>query len=137
MTERLPSSIYPSLTYADARAAIEWLCEAFGFEERLIVPNEDGGVMHSELQLGDGVVMVSSPKPEQDRVAPTPNAGTSYTLCVRVDDPDAHHARAKAAGATIVMELVDEEYGARGYMAADLEGYRWYFSDYSPGKWWS
>ncbi|MDF1798426.1 MAG: VOC family protein [Planctomycetota bacterium] len=135
MTERLPSNIYPCLTYADAHAAIAWLCEVFGFEQRLLVPDDNGGVRHSELQLGEGVVMVSSPRPDEGRVALGPGAG--YSLSVRIDDPDAHFARAKAAGAEIVRELTDEEYGARGYLVADLEGHRWYFADYSPGVWWS
>jgi uncharacterized glyoxalase superfamily protein PhnB len=58
---RTPSDIHPCLTYADASAAIEWLCRAFGFSKRLVVPGLDGTVRHSELSLGTGVVMVSSP----------------------------------------------------------------------------
>ena len=133
--EHLPSNIFPSLTYADAHAAIEFLCRAFGFEQRLVVPREDGGVLHSELTLGTGLVMVSSPKADQGRVAPDPDT-RSHALCVRVDDPDAHFARAEAQGARILMGLVDEEYGARGCMAADPEGHVWFFSTYSPGEWW-
>ncbi len=135
MRDHPPSNIYPSLTYADAEAAIEFLCRAFGFEKRLVVPREDGGVLHSELTLGTGLVMASSPKPEQGREAPNPDA-RSHALCVRIDDPDAHYERAKAEGARILMEPVDEEYGARGYMAADPEGHVWFFATYSPGEWW-
>ena len=127
--------VYPSLTYADAGAAIEWLCAAFGFERRLVVPRPDGGVLHSELTLGRAVVMVSSPKPEQGRVAPG-EAGASFGLSVFVADPDAHHARAAAHGAEVVRPPQDEEYGARGYQARDPEGHAWYFGDYRPGAWW-
>lgn len=137
MTERaaeLPN-IFPTLTYADAPAAIEWLCRVFGFEERLVVPGPDGTVMHSELSLGPGVIMVSSVKPEQGRTAP-PAGDHSHGVCVRVDDPDAHHARAVAEGADVFRELRDEEYGARGYQVRDLEGRSWYFGDYQPGAYW-
>jgi len=133
---RLPSNLYPTLTYDDAPAAIEWLCRAFGFERRLVVPGAEGRVMHSELTLGPGVIMVSSPKAEFRRVGPRRLDGASSGMCVRVEDPDAHCARARAAGAKIVRELADEEYGSRGYMAEDLEGYSWYFGTYSPGEHW-
>src|SRR5262245_9132636 len=90
------SNIYPSLTYDDAPAAIEWLCRAFGFEKRLVVPGPRGTVMHSELSVGPGVIMVSSPKPEADRIGPRGLPGVPQALSVRVDDPDAHFARAQA-----------------------------------------
>jgi len=131
-----PSDVYPSLTYADAPAAIAFLCQAFGFCERLRVPGPDGSVMHSELTLGTGVVMVSSPRSEQQRVAPTSGAGASSTLSVFVSDPEAHYAQAQAAGAEIMLELTQEEYGAKGYMARDPGGHVWYFADYRPGAWW-
>ena len=132
---RVPEGVYPSLTYADPLAAIEFLCEGFGFTKRLVVPAEDGGVMHSELSLGNAVVMVSGNKPDQHRTLPDPG-GVPVSLSVYVADPDAHHARAVAAGATIVRELVSEEYGARGYLCRDPGGHVWYFSDYVPGSWW-
>jgi uncharacterized glyoxalase superfamily protein PhnB len=133
----IPSNIYPSLTYDDAPAAIEWLCRAFGFTKRLIVPGPGNTVMHSELSLGPGVIMVSSAKPEAGRVGRDGQRGVSMALCVQVDDPDAHFGRAKAAGAEILMGLKDEDYGSRGYMARDLEGNHWYFGTYRPGAHWS
>ena len=134
---RTTARLFPSLTYADAPAAIEFLCDAFGFEARLVVPHPDGGVLHSELSFGDDVVvMVSSPKPEADRVAPKPGAGTSHALSLHVEDPDAHFARARDAGARILQELRDEDFGSRGYMAADPEGRPWYFGTYVPGEHW-
>ena len=53
-------------------------------------------------------------------------------ISVCVEDPDAHFARAKAAGAEIIQELKSEEYGARGYMVKDLEGNHWYFGTCRP-----
>ncbi len=129
-------NIYPSLSYADAQAAIEWLCRAFGFTARLVVPGADGAVVHSELSLGAGVIMVSSSRPAAGRVSPQTLGRVSQALCVRVDDPDTHYARAKAAGAEILQELKDEDYGSRGYMAQDIEGHQWYFGTYQPGAYW-
>lgn len=131
------SDVYPSLTYDDAAAAIEWLCRAFGFTKRLVVPGDDGRVEHSELSLGNAVIMVSSPKAEFNRVGPRAACGLSQALSLYVADPDAHHVAAMAAGATPVRPLQDEDYGARGYMVEDPEGHLWYFGNYRPGGYWS
>ncbi len=130
------SDISPSLSYDDAPAAIEWLCEAFGFTKRLIVPGEAGIIRHSELSLGNAAIMVSSARPAEGRLSPRSLTGLNQALAVRVDDPDAHFLLAKAAGAEIVAEPQNEEFGARGYMAKDLEGHQWYFGTYLPGTFW-
>ena len=131
-----PSDIHPSLTYDDAPAAIEWLCRAFGFTKRFVVAGEGGRVEHSELTLGTGVLMVSSPKPADARVSPRSLPGSVHALSVYVPDPDAHHAVAVAAGARVVRPLQTEDYGARGYGCVDLEGHLWYFGNYRPGEYW-
>ena len=133
---RTPVDIHPSLTYEDAPAAIEWLCRAFGFTTRFVVPGPDQRIEHSELSLGTGVVMISSPKPEDGRVSPRELAGSAHALSVWVAEPDRHHAVAVAAGARIVRPLTTEDYGARGYMARDPEGHLWYFGNYRPGEYW-
>lgn len=130
------SNFYPSLSYDDAPAAIQWLERAFGFKPRLVVPGPNGTIVHSELSFGPGVIMVSSAKPDQGRVSPRGLRGVNQSLCVQVDDPDAHYARAKKAGAVVLQELKDEEYGSRGYMVKDLEGHHWYFGTYRPGAYW-
>ena len=138
MTNSPPSvgDVYPSLCYDDAPAAIEWLCRAFGFTRRLVVPGPNGRVEHSELSHGSAVIMVSSPKPQMGRVSPRGLTGVSQALSIRVDDPDAHYVRARDAGAVILRPLRDEEYGFRGYMARDPEGHIWYFGNYQPGAHW-
>ena len=133
---RSTGNICPSLSYDDAPAAIEWLCRAFGFEKKLVVPGPGGNVMHSELFYEGGVIMVSSAKPDKGRVSPRSLAAVNQALCLRVADPDAHFERARAAGATIIEPLRDEEYGSRGYMAKDPEGNEWYFGTYTPGAHW-
>jgi uncharacterized glyoxalase superfamily protein PhnB len=80
--------------------------------------------------------MVCSPRPEEARFSPGTLKGHSQALSLHVDDPDAHCARARAAGATIVRELEDADYGSRGYQARDPEGHLWYFGTYRPGAWW-
>ena len=133
---RSPSDIYPSLTYEDAPAAIEWLCRAFGFHKRFVVDGPDNRIEHSELSLGTGVVMISSPKTEDNRRSPKALAGVAQALSVFVADPDGHYAVAIAAGARLVRELRTEEYGARGYMVLDPENHLWYFGSYRPGEYW-
>lgn len=133
---RSPSDIYPSLTYDDAPMAIDWLCRAFGFTKRFVVAGPGNRVEHSELSLGTGVVMVSSPKSDDRRVSPKQLPGVAQALSVFVADPDAHHEVAVAAGARVVRELRTEEYGARGYMVLDPEDHLWYFGNYRPGEYW-
>jgi uncharacterized glyoxalase superfamily protein PhnB len=133
---RSPSDIYPSLTYDDAAGAIDWLCRAFGFTKRFVVPGSGNRVEHSELSYGTGVVMIGSPKTEDRRVSPKALTGVAQALSVFVADPDAHYKVAIAAGARVVRELRTEEYGARGYMVLDPEGHLWYFGNYRPGEHW-
>lgn len=130
------SPLYPSLYYDDAAHAIEFLCRAFGFEKRLVVPGPEGRVMHSELSFGSGVLFVGSVKKERGLQSVRSAGGVTGAVCVRVADPDAHFARAKAAGAKITQPLKDEDYGSRGYMCEDPEGQQWYFGTYTPGAWW-
>ncbi|MGY8628004.1 VOC family protein [Chromobacterium violaceum] len=133
-TRALPG-VYPCLCYDNAVAAMEWLERAFGFKRHFAVI-EDGRVHHSELSLGNTVIMVSSPKPEQQWVSARGLPGLAQALCVHVPDPAAHYERAKAQGANIVQPLAREDYGASGYLARDPEGQQWYFSDYLPGEYW-
>jgi uncharacterized glyoxalase superfamily protein PhnB len=131
-----PSNIYPGLIYDDAPAAIEWICRVLGFTQRLLVPGEPGCVIHSELSLGSGVIMINSARPEEGRLSPLSLSATTQSLSVYVEDPDAHFARAQLAGAEILTEPADTNFGARGYMLRDPEGHRWFFSDYRPGEYW-
>ena len=112
----------------DPAAALEWLAKAFGFETRMSLPGPDGGIMHAEMQVADGVIMMS---PTADQVAwrspQSLDGSVTQSLYVYVDDVDAHHERAREAGATIVA-APDDHYGERTYRALDTEGHRWMFS---------
>lgn len=131
-----PSDIYPCLTYSNAPAAIDWLCRVFGFTKQLVVEGPNGTVRHSELSLGTGVIMVCSPRPDETRLGPSPNGINLQSLSAYVSDPDVHHEHAAAAGARIVQPPHDTEFGARLYVAEDLEGYHWCFGNYRPGQYW-
>ena len=132
------SSVIPVLRYRDASAAIEWLCEAFGFEKNLVVPNEDATIAHAQLSFGNGMIMLGSvPKNETDfgRLMKQPDeigGAETQSAYVVVEDADAAYARAKAAGARIVVEIKDEDYGGRGFSCYDLEGHLWSFGTYDP-----
>jgi uncharacterized glyoxalase superfamily protein PhnB len=122
-------SIYPVLKYEDARAAIDFLERAFGFESHAMYDGESGDVAHGELVLGDQFVMIGSTSEGEERF----NQGAGrQSLYVVVDDPDALHDRAKEAGATIERELSDQDYGSREFTARDLEGNLWSFGTYRP-----
>lgn len=125
-----------SLTYLDGHAAIDFLERAFGYRRRLVVPTSEGRVLHSELSLGEGVIFVSEERPDEGRRSPGTLGANTASVCVTVEDPDAHCAQAREAGATIIQEPEDTSFGARGYMAADPEGHLWNFSNYTPGEFW-
>jgi uncharacterized glyoxalase superfamily protein PhnB len=133
MTDANRPNIFPAMRYRDANTAIEWLKEAFGFEEKAVYRGDDGSVQHAELRLGAGMIMLGEHREGGffGETEPDPAAATT-SIYVVVDDPDGHHDRAKAAGAEIHRELTDQDYGSREYSARDLEGNLWSFGTYDP-----
>jgi uncharacterized glyoxalase superfamily protein PhnB len=142
MSEKLvePSRIYPALRYRDAPAMIGWLCKAFGFAERVVYPGPDGTIAHAELSLGSAMIMLGSARddkfgamvgaplgPDADSVK-----GNGQAIYVAIEDPDRLFSRAKAAGAKILMDLTDTDYGSRDFICRDPEGYVWCFGTYWP-----
>lgn len=128
-------NLYPALRYEDAAAAIDWLERAFGFTRGLVVAGEDGTIHHAELRLGPGWIMLGSVKEDVfDLRTPRRLGASTMSICAAVDDPDAHYARARAAGAEIVQDLADTDYGSRGYTCRDLEGHLWTFGSYRPAE---
>jgi PhnB protein len=117
-------NIYPGIRFRDERAAIDWLGWAFGFERHAVYEGDDGTIVHAELRLGPGIIMLGS--------APEDKLG--FSIYVYVEDLDAHYARARAAGAEIVRPLADTSYGSREYGARDLEGHLWFFGTYLPAE---
>lgn len=123
----MAQNVFPALRYRDARAAIEFLKSAAGFEELTVMENDDGTIAHGELVFEGGVVMVSTLRDEETRFP-----GGPITMYLALDDVDAHHDRAVAAGAEVVMELTDQDYGSREYAIRDPEGSVWTFGTYRP-----
>lgn len=120
--------VIPYLHYNDAPAAITFLVEAFGFTERMRLPMPDGSIGHAELSIDENnLVMLSSEFPEMGYASPKNLAKLHSSVMVYVDDVDAHHATAVAAGATVLRELQDQFYGDRTYTVADIEGHHWTF----------
>src|SRR4051812_32302010 len=134
---RMSSSIF----YDDPRTAIDWLCRAFGFEVQLKVEGDDGSIVHSQLIYGEGMVMVggtgrkdSGKEGYQEKFKSPQSLGGAVTqsVCVFVDDVDAHCENARAAGAEVYREPVTTDYGDdywsdRSYGCRDPEGHQWWF----------
>lgn len=130
--------ISTALYYDDARAAIDWLCEAFGFEVKLLVEGEGGRVEHSELVFGGGLVMVGEARADKRERFPYMRSpgqvegGNTQNMMVYVDDVRAHCERARAAGAVVTSEPETHDYGDDhwadfGYECRDVGGHHWWF----------
>lgn len=119
-----PSAVIPELPYPDVREATEWLCRAFGFKERLRIGNH-----RAQLTFGDGSMVVTQGA----------TSNPSFSVMVRVEDANAHFVRASQTGARIVSPPTDYPYGERQYVAEDIGGHRWTFSqtitDVDPKTW--
>jgi uncharacterized glyoxalase superfamily protein PhnB len=130
------ATVIPVLRYRDAPAAIEWLCQTFGFEKNLVVPSEDGTIAHAQLSFGNGMIMLGSVLKNETpfgRLMKQPDeigGVATQSLYIVVNDADIVYARAKAGGATIAIEIKDEDYGGRGFSCYDLEGHLWSFGTY-------
>jgi len=121
-------SVYPVLTYDDADGAIAFFADAFGFTPGEVTRDAEGRIVHATVTWANGVVMISD-----SRGGDSPFDLRPVCLYLVVGDPDAHAAKAKAAGAEMVMELTDQPYGSREYAARDPEGNVWCFGTYQPG----
>lgn len=126
-----------TVVYQDAVAAIQWLCDAFGFEVRLKVEGDKGQIEHSELTYGEGLIMVAQETPDSPRRwksamrSPKTLNGATQSIMFFVDDADAHCAHARARGARIIEEPATHDYGEdywsdRSYGTLDPEGHLWW-----------
>ncbi len=131
-----PSTIIPALRYRDAPAAIDWLCQVFGFARHAVYQGENGAIGHAELTLNGGMIMLGSQKDdEHDRRFKSPaelGGFETRSAYIVVSDADAVHARAVAAGATIVRPLQNTDYGSREFSVKDPEGHSWSVGTYDP-----
>ncbi|MDF2998783.1 MAG: Glyoxalase/bleomycin resistance protein/dioxygenase [Xanthobacteraceae bacterium] len=131
----VPGDIVPFLRYADPRAAIAWLGEAFGFTPILVVDGENGGIAHAELRLGSSAIMLGGVKDDQLGMrSPREAGGVTQGIYVVVADADALWERAVKAGAEVVMKLYDTPYGSREFAVRDPEGHLWSIGTYRAGS---
>jgi uncharacterized glyoxalase superfamily protein PhnB len=115
-------NIFPGLRYRDEHGAMDWLERAFGFARHAVFTDDTGAVVHAELRLGPGIVMIGA----------SPECEEGFNIYVHVEDVDAHYARAVRAGADITRPLADTSYGSREYGARDIEEHYWFFGSYLP-----
>lgn len=130
------ANIIPTLRYHDAPRAIEWLRAAFGFEPCLVVPMDDSKIAHAQLVFGNGMIMLGTAREDEFGALQSPledvNAPVSQSAYIIVSDVDAHHDRAVAAGANVVVAPMDAKHGGRFYSCRDFEGNLWNFGSYDP-----
>ncbi len=124
------ATVIPVLAYLNANQAAAWLCDAFGFTVRLRVDSH-----RIQLNVGEGAIIVRELRPYETGAS----LGVGHSITVRIDDADAHCRRARAYGASITQELTTHPYGERQYVAEDLAGHSWTFSqsvaDLLPEDW--
>jgi uncharacterized glyoxalase superfamily protein PhnB len=125
-------TIFPAVRYADADAALRFLADAFGATEQAVYRDDAGAIRHGQLLIEGSMIFIGQIREDGHHAGPQHAAASNQSLYVLVADPDAHHARAVAAGATITRELTDESYGSREYSAEDPEGNGWSFGTYDP-----
>ncbi|WP_426208029.1 VOC family protein [Massilia sp. TWP1-3-3] len=138
MAANSKATLIPCLRYRNAPAAIEWLCNTFGFDKQMVVPGENNTILHAQLAFGNGMLMLGSADrkdSEFDKLMKQPDdiggAQTQTTYLV-VPDADAVYERVRRAEAEIVIDIKDEDYGGRGFTCRDLEGHVWSVGTYDP-----
>jgi len=132
MSNNTATAIWPVLTFRDARAEMAFLHDAFGLETTAVTArDEDPSIIeHGEMRWpsGPGIMFGSAGKDDSPFGTRQPGNDLIYVVC---DDPDGLFARATAAGAEVVRELRDEDYGSRGFTVRDPEGVLWSFGTYA------
>ena len=127
--------IVPTMRYRDAKQMIDWLTLAFGFQQHMVVEDENGGIAHAQLTYGNSMVMLGTARDDEfGNLQSSPDAlgGTTQSPYIVVADADVVHERVKAMGAEIVIDIKDEGYGGRGFTCRDPEGQLWNVGTYDP-----
>ena len=129
----MSSKVIPTMRYGDAKAALAFLTEAFGFEAILVVEGDDGGIDHAQLVHDTGMVMLGSARDDDyGRLVGGSEQPFLSSTYVVVDNVAGHADRARAAGAEILIEPEEQGYGGSSYTARDPEGNIWSFGSYDP-----
>lgn len=121
------AAVIPELAYADVLAAAKWLCEHFGFHERLRIANH-----RVQLNAGEGAVVITQREPAGE-------VDTAHSVMVRIENIDVHYAKVVSKGLRIIHPIKTYPYGERQYTAQDFGGHIWTFSqtleDVDPASW--
>ena len=131
------STVIPSMRYRDCHAAIDWLCRAFGFVAQAVYDGPDGTVAHAQLIFGSGMIMLGSATnaggwAEHSALPTEVGNRCTHGLCLIVTDAAAVYETAKAAGAEIIGELREMDYGGKAFGCRAPEGYLWSIGEYDP-----
>lgn len=134
------AAVTPALSYLEPRAALDWLQKAFGFEIYMLIEDEAGDLVHSEMSYCDGVIMVGREWNANTRSPASIGGKCTQTVHIHMsEDINAHCERARAAGAEILTAPETQFYGDRTYRARDFEGHIWTFGQTvktpSPAEW--
>jgi uncharacterized glyoxalase superfamily protein PhnB len=121
---------YPGLRYRDAEAAMKWLEDVLGCKRLEDHRDDDGNVVHAELDFGGAVVMLSSTGTGREPFRSLPGGGC-LVYCA-LDDVDSLYERVRAAGADVAVEIMNTGYGSRDFTLRDPEGNLWAFGTYRP-----
>jgi len=128
MSQSPRPSLSSALCYRDPKAALKWLEQAFGFETFMVITDAEGNLGHSEMRFGNGIVMIGTEWTADHKSPASIDRKNTQTVHVHLDeDIDKHCARARAAGAEIIMAPETQFYGDRTYRARDPEGHIWTF----------
>jgi uncharacterized glyoxalase superfamily protein PhnB len=130
-------AVIPALRYRDALAAIDWLTRALGFEKQAVYMGSGNTVAHAQLTFGNGMIMLGSvvdDTPYSKHITQPDQIGhrETQTPYLIVSDADAAYATAKAAGAAMLLDIKDMDYGGRAFTCSDLEGHIWNIGTYDP-----
>ena len=137
LAKNCKSTVIPGLRYRNAMGMIEWLCRAFGFEKQAVYAGPDGVVMHSQLTFGNGMIMVGSvisgtPLSKLLKQPDEIGGAETQTPYLVVSDIDAIYASAKIAGAKMVIDLEEKDYGGKAFSCSDPEGHVWNVGTFDP-----
>ena len=121
-------SISSAVCCEEPEAALRWLEDVFGFEPSMVIVGPNDELLHSEMRVGDGLIMISSEWSAMHRSPASIGGLNTRTIHVQLTtDIDARCERARNAGATIAMEPTTQFYGDRTYRVVDPEGHIWSF----------
>jgi len=131
------SSVIPALRYRNAKAMIDWLCAAFGFEKQAIYEAPGGVVMHAQLTFGNGMIMIggvdnSTASGKLFKQPDEIGGAETQSSCLVASDIDAMYASAKRAGAKMLMDLEEKPFGGKSFTCSDPEGHIWYVGSFDP-----